>query len=206
MASPADTESLREQCCEVLAQISGEIPVKGLTQPVEVIRDRWGVPHIYAQNQDDLFFAQGFVAAQDRLFQMDLWRRIAVGETSEIVGKTGLKADRFARLVSYRGDLESEWQSYGPDVRKIAMAFTRGINACIDHIGDRLPIEFQVLGYRPKKWKPEDCLGRMSGIVMARNFQNELQRAKEDVPIREYTVDTGSSIFLRSRPTWVRRI
>src|SRR6267142_2382601 len=85
-----------------LTQIEGTIRVPGLREPVEVLRDGWGVPHIYAKHADDLFFAQGFVAAQDRLFQIDLWRRTALGETAEVVGKSGLAADRFARLLKYR--------------------------------------------------------------------------------------------------------
>jgi penicillin amidase len=179
LACAAETsESLHKKASAVLAQLEGEIKVAGLKEPVEVLRDPWGVPHIYARNVDDLFFAQGFVAAQDRLFQIDLWRRIGVGETAEVVGKEGLEADRFARLLKYRGDPDAEWASYSPDARPIATAFTRGINAYIDHIGDRLPVEFQLLGVRPKKWQPEDCLGRMSGIIMSRNFQNELARAE----------------------------
>src|SRR5437762_1974775 len=83
--------TLRDQARAVLARLEGEIAVPGLRQPVEVLRDRWGVPHIYAQDQDDLFFAQGFVCAQDRLFQLDLWRRLARGETAELVGKDGLE-------------------------------------------------------------------------------------------------------------------
>jgi penicillin amidase len=178
-ASAADTsESLLRKASDVLAQLEGEIKLPGLKEPVEVLRDRWGIPHIYARNVDDLFFAQGFVAAQDRLFQNDLWRRLAVGETAEVIGKQGLEADRFARLLKYRGDLEAEWASYSPDARQIAAAFTRGINAFIDHCGDRLPVEFQILGLRPRKWQPEDCLGRMSGIVMTRNFQSEIARAE----------------------------
>src|SRR5262249_38735001 len=150
---------LHNKASAVLAQVEGEINVAGLKEPVEVLRDRWGVPHIYAKNTDDLFFAQGFVAAQDRLFQIDLWRRMGVGETAELVGKSGLAADRFARLLKSRGDLNAEWASYPPDPRRIASAFTRGINAYIDHVGNRLPVEFLLLGVRPKKWQPEDCLG-----------------------------------------------
>src|ERR1700687_339567 len=162
------------QAKAVLAQIEGEIKVPGLKEPVEVLRDRWVVPHIYAKNADDLFFAQGFVAAQDRLFQLDLWRRVAVGETAEVMGKSALPGDRFARLMLYRGDMAAEWASYSPDTKRIVTAFTDGITAHIDQCGDRLPIEFQILGYRPKKWRPEDCLGRMSGIIMSRNFQSEV--------------------------------
>lgn len=161
-----------------LSQIDGRISLPGLQQPVEVLRDRWGVPHIYAKNADDLFFAQGFVAAQDRLFQLDIWRRVAVGETAEIFGKASLVRDRFARLLRYRGDMKAEWQSYSPDAKRIATAFTNGINACIDHLGDKLPIEFQILGYRPGKWQPEDILSRMSGISLTRNYRHEIARAE----------------------------
>src|SRR5690349_6714158 len=101
-------ESLLAKSKAVLSQIDGEIRLPGLKASVEVLRDRWGVPHIYAQNQDDLFFAQGFVAAQDRLFQIDMWRRLTVGETAEVLGKDALEADRFARLVKYRGDMQAE--------------------------------------------------------------------------------------------------
>jgi penicillin amidase len=179
LAQAAETpETLRQKASAVLSQLEGEIKVPGLTEPVEVLRDRWDIPHIYAKNADDLFFAQGYIAAQDRLFQIDLWRRVAIGETAEVVGKSGLQADRFARLLRYRGDPDAEWTSYSPDAHRIAAAFTRGINATIDHIGDRLPVEFQLLGIRPKKWRPEDCLGRMSGIIMSRNLSNELARAE----------------------------
>src|SRR5437868_4821115 len=142
-------EDLLKRARAVLSQVEGDITVPGLKEPVEILRDRWGVPHIYAKNADDLFFAQGFVAAQDRLFQIDLWRRIAVGETSELLGRAGLEGDRFARLIQFRGDMDAEWTSYAPDARQIVTAFTRGINAYIDSIGDRLPIEFQILGIRP---------------------------------------------------------
>src|SRR5262249_6785524 len=162
----------------VLAQVDGEIALPGLKEPVEVIRDRWGVAHIYAKNADDLFLAQGFVVAQDRLFQIDWWRRVGLGETSEIVRKKGLAADRFARLLKYRGDMNAEWTSYAPDTKEIATAFTRGINAAIDHMGDKLPVEFHILGYKPAKWQPEDILGRMSGIIMTRNFREQVLRAQ----------------------------
>ncbi|HYT94273.1 MAG TPA: penicillin acylase family protein, partial [Gemmataceae bacterium] len=171
-------QSLLDKARAVLAKIEGDVAVPGLKAPVEVLRDRWGVPHIYAKNADDLFFAQGFVAAQDRLFQLDLWRRVASGETAEILGEKALEGDRFARLIRYRGDMKAEWNSYSPDTQQIATAFTNGINAYIDHSGKRLPIEFQLLGIAPKKWQPEDCLGRMSGIIMSRNFQQEVARAR----------------------------
>lgn len=171
-------QALLARAKTVLAQLDGQAEIPGLQAPVEVLRDRWGIAHIYAQNQHDLFVAQGFVAAQDRLFQLDLWRRVARGETAELLGEEGIEADRFARLVKYRGDMDAEWQSYSPDARDIATAFVSGINACIDQLGSKLPIEFQVLGHVPQKWEPEDVLGRMSGIIMTSNWQREVARAR----------------------------
>ncbi len=172
------SEQLLAKSKQVLAKVDGDITLSGLKEPVEVIRDRWGIAHIYAKNQSDLFFAQGFVAAQDRLFQIDLWRRQGVGEMAEVFGPDYFAADRFARLIKYRGDMDEEWKSYSPDTKEIAASFTNGINACIDLMADKLPIEFQILGFRPRKWKPEDVLGRMSGIYMSQNFRNEVQRAQ----------------------------
>ncbi|MBY0527534.1 MAG: penicillin acylase family protein [Gemmataceae bacterium] len=172
------SDNLTRRAKALLAPLDGDVVLSALKEPVEVLRDRWGVAHIYAKNADDLFFAQGFVVAQDRLFQIDLWRRVARGETAEIVGKKGLDGDRFARLMKYRGDMEAEWTSYSPDTQRIATQFTKGINACIDQMGKRLPIEFEILGYAPAKWQPEDVLGRMSGIIMMSNFRNELLRSE----------------------------
>jgi len=171
-------ETLLARAKSVLAQVDGELKLRGLKARVDVLRDRWGIPHIDAQNADDLFFAQGFVAAQDRLFQLDLWRRIGLGETAELFGDQAIEADRFARLIRYRGDMDAEWQSYSPDAREIATAFTNGINAAIDQFGANLPLEFQVLGYSPKKWRPEDILARMSGLIMVSNWQREVTRAR----------------------------
>ena len=171
-------EALLQRAKQVLAQLDGEIPTAGLQEPVEVLRDTWVIPHIYARNQQDLFFAQGFVTAQDRLFQIDLWRRIGNGETAELFGEQAIEADRFARLMLYRGDMQAEWKSYAPDTQAIATSFVGGINAYIDTIADKLPIEFQILGTRPVKWRPEDILSRMSGIIMTSNWQREVARAR----------------------------
>ncbi len=177
--SAAETsEQILARARTVLSQVAGDLRLPGLIEPVEVLRDRWGIAHISAKNSHDLFFAQGFVAAQDRLFQIDMWRRIGVGETAEILGEQALEGDRFARLMLYRGDMLAEWKSYSPDTQDIATAFTQGINAYIDQAGTRLPIEFQIAGYAPRKWKPEDVLSRMSGIIMTSNWQREIARAR----------------------------
>jgi len=165
-----------------LAQITGRITLAGLERPVEVIRDRWGVPHIYAQTTDDLFFAQGFVVAQDRLWQLEMWRRTGEGRLAEVLGEKALPRDIFARLLLYRGDMEAEWASYAPDARRIVTAFVRGVNALIAldlaDGGARLPVEFSLMGLRPDPWTPEVCLTRVAGYVMSRNIENEVLRAQ----------------------------
>ena len=106
-----------------LSQIEGQITVPGLDSTVEIRRDRWGVPHIYAKTVRDLFFAQGFVAAQDRLWQIDMWRRIGEGRVSEVLGPEYLERDQLRRLLKYRGDMAAEWTSYAPDTKLIVTSF-----------------------------------------------------------------------------------
>jgi len=163
----------------VLSQTSGTLKLSGLQRPVRVLRDEWGIAHIYAESQDDLFFAQGFVAAQDRLWQMDLWRRQGEGKLAEILGDRAVERDKFARLVRYRGDMKAEYESYAPDAKQIIEAFVRGVNAQIELVkqSGKLPIEFQLAGYQPELWTPEVCLTRMAGYVMTRNASTEIQRA-----------------------------
>jgi penicillin amidase len=181
LTSQDEVASLRAKARSALSQTEGEHRVAGIEQPVEVIRDQWGVPHIYAKTVADLFFAQGYVAAQDRLWQLDLWRRIAEGRLSEILGPAGVTRDTFARLLRYRGDMDAEWQAYGPGAKGIIEAFAGGINARIDEVladPAALPIEFQLTGSRPDRWTPDVIVGRMAGFIMTRNARSEVQRAK----------------------------
>ncbi len=105
--------------------------VDGLEQPVEILIDTWGVPHIYARSQTDAFLAQGFNAARDRLWQIDTWRRRGLGRLSEVLGVRYVAQDRAARLFLYRDDLYREWLAYGSDAKQIAEAFVAGINAYV---------------------------------------------------------------------------
>lgn len=164
---------------------AGESPatsyaVPGLEKPVAMTIDTWGVPHISASTTGDLFQAQGFSAARDRLFQMDTWRRSGLGELSEVLGRSHVEHDRAARLFLYRGDMGKEWASYGPEAKEIATRFTAGVNAYVDWLEknpDALPEEFRKLGYRPARWKPEDLVRiRAHGLVS--NITNEVTRAK----------------------------
>ena len=155
------------------------IQVSGLTQPVEILRDRWGVPHIYAKNTSDLFFANGYINARDRLFQLDLWRRVGTGQLAEVMGPQFIPRDRMARLFHYRGDWNAEWQSYSPDARQIVTAFTNGINAYIKSLKGARTMEFRAAGYDPGLWVPEDCLSRVAGLSISRNVVHEVERAQQ---------------------------
>ncbi len=169
----------------IAAQGSGSTSTQklaGVQQPVTVIRDTWGIPHIYAQNQRDMFFAQGYVTAQDRLFQMELWKRAGQGTLAEILGPTFLQRDIGARLLRYRGDMAKEYASYAPDAKQILEAFTDGINAYIKTIsapgGPGLTPDFKAAGFAPEPWKPEDVLTRMAAFPMTRNAVTELAHAE----------------------------
>ena len=178
---PADN-SLRDRAREVLSPINGTLLVTGLKEPVDVFRDRWGVPHIYAKNEHDLFFAQGFVVAQDRLFQMEMWKRAGQGRLAEVLGSSAVQRDINARLLRYRGEMKAEYESYSPDTEAILRAFTDGINAEMRALtakgGPGLPIEFQLAGFAPEPWEPEDCLNRMAAFAMTGNAFSELRDAE----------------------------
>ena len=155
------------------------LPIAGLKQPVEILRDRWGVPHIYAKNTHDLFFAQGYITAKDRLFQIDLWRRVGTGKLAEVLGPAMLDRDRLARSVNFHGDWAKEWAAYGADARPIVTAFTDGINAYIAGLAGKRSAEFAMVGYDPGLWVPEDCLSRVAGLLMTGNLRAEVQHAQD---------------------------
>lgn len=149
--------------------------VPGLEAGVEILKDLWGVSHIYAETEHDLFFAQGYGAARDRLFQFEVWRRQATGTVAEILGPRELERDRGARLFRFRGDLEAELNHYHPRGAEIIRAFTDGINAYIaetERDPGLLPVEFEMLGIRPHPWTPEVVISRHQGLLM--NIGQEL--------------------------------
>jgi penicillin amidase len=150
-----------------------------LRSTVEILLDRWGIPHIYAGCAEDVFFAQGFNAARDRLWQIDLWRRQGLGLLSEVLGADYIARDRAARLFLYRGAMEQEWAAYGCDLRPVIEPFVAGINEYIRLIGrqpDLLPVEFRLLDYLPAPWEPDDVL-RIRAHGRYRNVSSEVQRA-----------------------------
>lgn len=135
--------------------------VDGLKRPVHISVDEWGISHIRASNTDDLFYAQGFSAAKDRLFQIDTWRRSGLGELSKVLGSEYVEQDTASRLFLYRGDMEKEWESYPSETRAAAVEYAQGINAYVDWLQanpDKMPPEFKKLGYEPARWKAEDVV------------------------------------------------
>ena len=174
--APIDT--LRDKAATRLAQLDGTITIPGLDSAVEVRRDRWGIPHIYARTQHDLFFAQGFVAAQDRLWQMEMWRRASEGRLAEVLGARAAERDRLARLFRYRGSMDAEWAAYGPDARAIVGAFVGGVNAYIAQTKDLLPIEFTMLGFAPEPWTIDVPLARVTSLSGVSNATTEILRAR----------------------------
>jgi len=158
--------------------VAGTLEIDGLSAPVRIVRDTWGVPHIQAAGADDLFFAQGFVQAQDRLFQMDLWRRSAQGRLSEVLGANFISRDAMTRRIQYRGSLDEEWASYGTDTRAIASAFVRGINAWVAIVRENPPAPFQLAGWGPEFWRPEDLLNRTDAFLASSDALSEVSRAR----------------------------
>ena len=167
-APPSEPDSLEELARRSLAQIGGELDVPGLREPVEVIRDEWGIPHIYAQNDDDLFLAQGYVMAQDRLWQMEMWRRWHEGRLSEIFGPEAFDYDLRTRQMMFRGPWdESEWTSYHPDGERIFTAYANGVNAFISQNRDNLPVEFQLTGVQPDPWTAKTVVLRWAQVGLS---------------------------------------
>jgi penicillin amidase len=153
-----------------LPQIDGSLQVKGLSAAVKVTRDGHGVPAIEATTLEDLFLAQGYVTAQDRLWQMDIMRRFAAGELSEILGEDTLKIDREQRILGLRAAARKGLQTASPRDRAYFEAYARGVNALIESRASNLPIEFRILGYRPKPWQPEDSIVIANQMVKDLNY------------------------------------
>ena len=166
-AAPSPPDSLKELARQALAQIDGELDIPGLREPVEVIRDEWGIPHIYARNDDDLFLAQGYVMAQDRLWQMEMWRRWHEGRLSEVFGPEAFDYDRRTRLLMFRGPWDkSEWTSYHPEAERIFTAYANGVNAYIEQHRENLPVEFQLTGVEPDPWTAQTVVLRWAALAV----------------------------------------
>ena len=157
-----------------------------LNDKVEVLRDKFGINHIYANNQRDLFYMQGYLAARDRLFQFEIWRRQATGTVSEIFGESELERDIGTRLFMFRGDIKEELNHYHDDGYEIITSYTDGINAYISEVRNNpesLPIEFKILGIRPEIWTPADVISRHQGLLGNIGLELNIGRAVSKIGV-----------------------
>ncbi len=162
-----------------LPKINGAIKVAGLRAPVEIIRDKWGVPHIYAQNLDDLFFGQGYVHAQERLWQLELMRRLAHGRLAEIVGSLAFDTDRLVRILGLGRAARNDLEHIDAESARALKAYALGVNTFIGANANRLPLEFTLLGFKPEPWGPVDSLaiGKFLAWGLGGNWDLEIVKA-----------------------------
>jgi penicillin amidase len=166
-------------------QIDGQIHLQGLDGPVDIYRDTMGIPHIYASSIHDLFFAEGFVHAQDRFWQMDAWRHIGSGSLSEMFGKSQTDTDAFLRALGWKQTAEAEYAGLDPESKGLLDSYTNGVNAYLkDHTGTALSLEYAVLGllspaYKIEAWTPVNSLtwGKAMAWDLRGNMDEEIQRA-----------------------------
>lgn len=191
---------------------SGTLKLQGLTAPVTITRDQWGVPHIVSEKSDlDVYFALGYVQAQDRLWQMEFQRRVTQGTLSEVLGKAALDKDIFLRTWGFYRATKSEWGVLDQSTKDILIAYTAGVNAFLKT--GRLPLQFKILGYKPKPWAPIDSLSwgkmmsfnlqnywtrKINNYVLAKKYgKNQLDVIRPAYPNNHPTI-LNSSIFLAS--------
>jgi penicillin amidase len=162
-----------------LPTIDGDDRLIGLHERAEILRDKFGVPHVFAADRHDLFYLQGYVTAQDRLWQMDIYRRAAQGRLSEVLGEPGLESDRTLRTIGLARAAALDLGVASPDVKEILQAYADGVNKFIEQHGDSLPFEFLLLGYKPEPWSPLDTvsIAKLQLWDAAGNYTQELLRA-----------------------------
>ncbi len=160
--------------------VDGQLQLPGLKDRVEIIRDKWGIPHIYANNEYDLFFAQGFVQAQDRLWQLEINRRTANGTLSEVFGEIAIDTDRTARTFGFARTGRVDYDRASEEVKGAIQAFTDGINAFLEHKRSKLPVEFTLLRHSPKPWTVYDscAFARVMLWQLSHAWYGEILRAK----------------------------
>lgn len=177
-----------------LVDYNQNISAAALSASVEVIRDKWGTPHIYAQNQKDLFFAQGYLHAQDRLWQMELTRRVVTGTLSEMIGKDALPVDKLARTLNLHHWAKVDVEQYkNHALSELLESYTKGVNHFIDNC-DHLPVEFVLIKHQPATWTTADSLGigRLVALQMAQGWLHEIDRF---TLAQKYGIEKASEIF-----------
>ncbi len=157
-------------------QYTGTVDGIPVRRPVEVIRDSWGIPHIYAADTEDLMTAQGFVHAQDRLWPMELLRRMTQGRLAEVAGEVAVRSDYFVRLIGLPDIQKRAAAALSSEDRRLVQAYVGGVNAYLERQRDKLPMEFRFLGLTPQPWSVEDAFGVLSAMAwfFQSNYSSEL--------------------------------
>lgn len=163
-----------------LPRIEGKMPIKGLELPATITRDQYGIPRIAARSVRDAYFVMGWVHAQDRIWQMELQRRVGAGRLAELVGEKGLSNDRFMRTLGLYRLAEASLPKLDKPTRDALTAYSEGVNAWVDAHWHRLPVEFLLLNDRPEPWKPADSLvwGRLMALQLTGNWRDDVLKAK----------------------------
>jgi penicillin amidase len=192
-----------------LPQLDGRLPISGLSAPVTVTRDSHGVPTLDASNLEDLFFAQGYVTAQDRLWQMDVMRRFGSGELSEILGEDTLKVDREQRILGLRAAAKRSLEMATPRDHAFFEAYARGVNAYVATQSNRLPIEFRILRYSPKPWLAEDSVIIANVLVKDLNYHYFYEALDREKILAKLGPDLTADLYVNrswhDRPPTVMR-
>ncbi|WP_170937094.1 MULTISPECIES: penicillin acylase family protein [Rhodomicrobium] len=163
-----------------LPKLAGDVQLKGLGADVRVVRDRHGVPHIFAKSLPDAARALGYLHSQDRFFQMDITRRVSEGRLAEIIGPRGLSLDRLYRTLDLAGSGRASYAALAPDVKAYLQAYADGVNSWLAESGQALPVEYTVLGFKPEPWRPEDSLvwGKAMAWKLSANWRQDASRAR----------------------------
>ena len=162
-----------------LPQVNGKVTVAGLSGAVEIVRDRNGIPYIYGKTDHDAFFALGYVHAQDRLWQMELQRRIGAGRLSEVLGDATIETDQFLRTLGVYRAAEASWPALAPEAQSALQAYADGVNTFLAE-GHPLPPEFVILGFKPEPWQPADSLvwAKMMSWNLGDTYGDDLLRGQ----------------------------
>jgi len=192
--------AVRKATPQSFPQVTGEIHISGLEGPVDVYRDSMGIPHIYATTRHDLFEAQGYVHAQDRFWQMDVWRHIGSGRLAEMFGQSQVETDAFLRTLGWRQIAEKEWEGLSPESQALLTAYAAGVNAYLaDHGGTAISLEYGVLkllnsSYKPEPWTPIHSLTWAKAMAwdLRGNIGAEIERA---ILLKSFTPEQVDELF-----------
>ncbi len=186
-----------------LPRTNGTLLFLDLKASVEIIRDRYNIPHIYAENDEDAYFALGFVHAQDRLWQMEFQRRLGAGRLSEFIGDKTLNLDKFFRTLSIYNYAKDSFANLDTETQSILQAYTKGVNAYLDNHSGPLPPEFLIFGHKPESWQPVDSLVwlKMMAWDLSNNWDDEILRARLTSVLSEQEIEQLFAPYPDNAPT-----